>query len=80
LVPIASDNTAIPEFLDDACGFLAKEAQGMAQAMKALADDPALFSSKSKASSLRVRIQCDQEVILRQELALILEGLAQASS
>ncbi len=80
LVPIASDNTAIPEFLDDTCGFLAKDAQAMAQAMKALADDPALFSSKSKASSLRVRIQCDQEVILRQELALILEGLAQASS
>lgn len=80
LVPIASDNTAIPEFLDETCGFLAKDAQEMALAMKALADDPALFSLKSAATALRVRTQCGTEVILKQELALIFEGLDQENA
>jgi len=79
LVPITSNNTAIPEFLDERCGYLAKDAQGLADALWALAQDPNLFLSKSAASAQRVRSQCGQDVILNQELNLILKELEEQS-
>lgn len=72
LIPITNSVTAIPEFVDDTCGILAKEedAHGLAEGIAKLYEDPALFQKMSQASAKRVRRQCDFEQTIGKELAL----------
>ncbi len=71
LVPIASNNTAIPEFLDSSSGFLTNNSKEMADAIESLAQDPELFLRMSQAAAQRVRVQCAQDVVIQQEIDLI---------
>lgn len=73
LVPISTNVAAIPEFVDDSCGFLAppEDHQELAEAIWKLAHDSELFQRLSRSAADRVRQQTASSVILPQELSLI---------
>lgn len=73
LVPITSRNTAIPEFVDEAQGFMVatEDYVAVAQAIKNLYDNPELFLSMSKASASRVRAQSDFEATIGHEVKIL---------
>jgi len=73
LVPITSDNSAIPEFVSNKEGFLVEteDHQALARAIKTLYRDPELFLSKSQASADRVRSQSDFTRTIQAEISLI---------
>jgi glycosyltransferase involved in cell wall biosynthesis len=56
LVPITSNVAAIPEFVDEDCGFMAPldDAAGLAAAIEILYHDPARFERMSAAAAARV--------------------------
>lgn len=59
LVPVTTRVAAIPEFVDDSCGFLVDEESpsGLADAIERLYGDAGLFQSLSRAAAARVRRQ-----------------------
>lgn len=73
LVPITSAVAAIPEFVDDNCGFLAppEDHIGLAEAIWAVAQDGEMFERLSRAAARRVREQTASSVVLPRELSLI---------
>lgn len=73
LVPVTSRVGAIPEFIDESCGFLAppEDARGLADAIEQLYHDPDLFLRLSQAASMRVRAQSDAALIIPKEIAVI---------
>jgi len=71
LVPIASNNTAIPEFLDHDCGYLTNNVEEIVSAIQELALDQNKFLSMSVDAAKRVRSQCSTKMVLDQELKLI---------
>lgn len=72
LVPVTTDVAAIPEFVDETCGFLAppEDAAGLAAAIETLYHDPARFEKMSAAAAARVRRQSGGALIVEQELRL----------
>jgi glycosyltransferase involved in cell wall biosynthesis/spore maturation protein CgeB len=74
LVPITNRTAAIPEFVDDSCGFMVPEedAQGIADAIERLVEDPALFSRMSAAAAARPRRQSAAPMTIGREIQLIL--------
>jgi len=70
LIPVTNNVTAIPEFVNNECGILAKEddAHGLAEGITALYEDPELFQKMSKAAAKRVREQCSFEQTIGREL------------
>lgn len=76
LVPITSRVAAVPEFVDESCGFLAPEEdyEGLAASIRLLHDDPDLFLRLSAAAARRVHAQSGFEQTIRREMALISEG------
>ncbi len=82
LVPVTTGISAIPEFLDETCGYLAKpeDATGLAAAISDLYKHPQKFLDMSKAAAKRVRSQSNANEIIRQELALICGFHVEASS
>jgi glycosyltransferase involved in cell wall biosynthesis len=73
LVPITSRVAAVPEFVDEQCGFLAPEEdhRAIADAIRLLHADPALFLRLSEAAARRVRSQSGFEQTIQREIALI---------
>lgn len=73
LVPIASNVTAIPEFVDENCGLLVpgEDPQAVADAIKRLYEDPELFLRLSEGAAKRVRSQTSSEFTIDKELELI---------
>lgn len=73
LVPITNRTSAIPEFVDDSCGFMVPEedAQAIADAMEALILDPELFQRMSLSASQRPRAQSSVRNTVEREIALI---------
>lgn len=82
LVPVTTGISAIPEFLDETCGYLAKpeDAAGLATAIADLYKHPQKFLDMSKAAAKRVRNQSSADEIIRQELTLICGLHAEVSS
>lgn len=76
LVPIASNVTAIPEFVDENCGILVpgEDPQAVADAIKRLYNDPELFLRLSEGAAQRVRRQSAPEYTIDKELQLIKPG------
>lgn len=72
LVPITNRVAAIPEFVDADCAFLAEpeDAAGLADALRSLHEDPALFAQMSVAAAERVRKQSGLVQTIARELAL----------
>ncbi|WP_374675002.1 FkbM family methyltransferase [Ideonella sp.] len=73
LVPVTTRVAAIPEFVDDSCACLAEpeDAQGLADAILALQDDPERFLRLSEAAAARVRERSGAEQTVGRELALL---------
>lgn len=73
LVPITTNVAAVPEFVDETCGFLAPPENHieLANAMEKLYNEPELFSQKSNAAASRVRNQSGYDQTISRELELI---------
>lgn len=74
LVPIASNNTAIPEFLSEESGFLTSSVQEIVEAFSYLDKFPEDFSKMSLSASQDILKKCDSKSVLKTELNLILKG------
>lgn len=70
LVPVTSDVYAIPEFVDESCGFLAQKEDyiGLANAIEYLYFNPKDFLEKSEKAAKRVRVQCAKNKMIQAEL------------
>lgn len=70
LVPITNNITAIPEFMDDECGFLCKPENyiEMADSIEKLYNDPELFQKMSFNANKRIREQLNIKNIIEKEL------------
>lgn len=73
LVPVTNAVTAIPEFVDETCGILAPEEDHlqMAEGIKRLYHDAALFEQMSENAAKRVRRQTSREYTICKEIELI---------
>lgn len=73
LVPVTSHVAAIPEFVDESCGFLTPpdDPIAIADAIRSLVDDPDLFLRMSDAAADRVRNQADHRIVLDKELTVL---------
>lgn len=74
LVPVTNAVAAVPEFVDDTCGFLtdSEDAEGLASAIKTLYLNPDLFMQMSDAAANRVRRQSSSSKIIQKEIALFM--------
>jgi glycosyltransferase involved in cell wall biosynthesis len=72
LVPVTSAVTAVPEFVDEECGFMAPfdDASGLAAAIKTLYLEPDRFARMSAAAAARVRRQSTADLTAQRELEL----------
>jgi glycosyltransferase involved in cell wall biosynthesis len=73
LVPITNHVAALPEFVDDDCGFLCRpnDPVALANAIETCIKDPELYLDKSKAAAKRSQDQCGEEETLKKEIRLI---------
>lgn len=72
LVPITSNNTAIPEFVKDKeTGILTNSSKEIVDAINAIFNDSDLFLSLSKNASSFIQKECDIKEITSKELSLI---------
>lgn len=71
LVPIVSNNTAIPEFANNEIGYLCNNHIEMVNAIEELVNSPDIFQKKSKASSEFIKNKCSQEIVIKKELDII---------
>ena len=71
LVPITSDNTAIPEFVTKDCGFLTKDHLGIAAAIKTLYYNPKIFQKMSYESHFFIKNKCEADVVIQKEKEII---------
>lgn len=71
LVPVTNSVAAIPEFVDATCGVLApaEDADAIADAMLALAENPDRFAAMSVEAARRVRRQSGHELVIEREIA-----------
>jgi glycosyltransferase involved in cell wall biosynthesis len=69
-VPVTNGICAIPEFIDESCGFLASNEDyiGLANAIEHLYHNPEDFLTKSNRAANRVRHQCSKNKMIRSEL------------
>jgi len=72
LVPVTTRIAAVPEFVDDSCGFLAppEDASALAAAIETLYRDPARFQRMSEEAAASVRRNRDTAHTTQRELAL----------
>ncbi|WP_312654127.1 glycosyltransferase family 4 protein [Proteiniclasticum sp.] len=73
LVPVVSDNTAIPEYVCGDCGYLCEGPDEMAKAIIELVENPDIFKEKSKTASKYIIEKCSGPVVLKEEVSLILK-------
>lgn len=72
LVPVTSDNTAIPEFVSDrSTGFLTHNYKQVADAIEEMYMNPDLFLKMSKQAADSMRAQCSISSVINQELEVI---------
>jgi FkbM family methyltransferase len=73
LVPVTNGVTAIPEFVDEACGILApgEDAAAMADGIVALYENPDRFLAMSRNARLRVERQSAKDTIVNAEIEVM---------
>ena len=76
LVPVTNSVGAIPEFVDDSCGFLAdpEDSAGLAESIVKLYESPELFLAMSTAAAERVRMESSCASTVELELTLFNQG------
>jgi glycosyltransferase involved in cell wall biosynthesis len=72
LVPVTNSVGAIPEFIDETCGFLAdpEHSLGLVESIAKLYEYPELFSVMSAAAAARMHMQSSCARSIERELAL----------
>ncbi|MBM7606266.1 glycosyltransferase involved in cell wall biosynthesis [Metabacillus crassostreae] len=70
LVPVTNAICAIPEFIDDKCGYLADKEDfvGLANAIEHMYHNPKEFIKRSRTAAQRVRNQCGKNKMIESEL------------
>lgn len=73
LVPITNRVAALPEFVDDTCGYLCwpNDAISLANAIEDCYQNPSKFLKKSKRATKRSQSQCGKEKTIVKEIKLI---------
>jgi glycosyltransferase involved in cell wall biosynthesis len=73
LVPVTNAVSAVPEFVDDSCAALAPpdDAEGLADALWTMVEQPQLFLARSLAAAARVQLQSGHDRVIPAELALL---------
>ncbi|MBY0537540.1 MAG: glycosyltransferase family 4 protein [Chitinophagaceae bacterium] len=72
LVPITSNNTAIPEFVEnDKTGIVTNSVSEIERAFERLYSDPIYFKELSRNAAKSIRSKCSIQKIVKQELTLI---------
>ena len=72
LVPITSNNTAIPEFVTNKkTGFLTENANDVVKAIESLYNDPEQFRYMSQYASKAISDKCGMDVVIENEKQLI---------
>lgn len=74
LVPITSNNTAIPEFVSEQEGFLTNSLDDIKNAIIKIYSDEQLFLEMSENSSLRINSLCNYQNTIFKEFNLITKG------
>jgi glycosyltransferase involved in cell wall biosynthesis len=76
LVPVTTEVTAIPEFVDSNSGILVsgEDWKGIAKGVEELYKNPDLFCDLSQAAAKRVRSQSGSKIIIQKEIDLIIGG------
>ncbi|WP_338241710.1 glycosyltransferase family 4 protein [Aurantiacibacter hainanensis] len=75
LVPVTNSVGAVPEFADQTCAWLApaEDHEDLARGLIAMAEDPQLFLSKSRAAAQRIRETLAMDIVVEKELRLMNE-------
>jgi len=73
LVPLTSNNTAIPEYVCEDCGYLTNNHYELAAAIEELYHDSNKFLNMSKRTSEFIQKLCSPEVVIKKEIDLILK-------
>ncbi len=72
LVPVTSDSSAIPEFVDHReSGILTRNVNEIVEALERLSSDPVWFQKISEGAARQVRAKCAKAGVIDQELAVI---------
>ena len=72
LIPVTSNNTAIPEFVkNNESGFLTNSAREIAGRIEFLYNNPLQFAKMSKAASEKIKATCSMSVVIEKEIELI---------
>jgi glycosyltransferase involved in cell wall biosynthesis len=76
LVPITSNNTAIPEFvIDKKSGFLTNSVEEIVDAIELLHNNPETFQEMSRQASEHIQSLAGTDTVVRREIALIQQSL-----
>ena len=71
LVPITSNNSAIPEFVSTNCGYLADNFIDIANAITDIYENPDKFVKFSKEAAQSIQKKCASTVVIDKEMGLI---------
>lgn len=73
LVPVTSNNTAIPEFVDNKSGYLCNNPTEMANAIEEMYYNIEIFKNKSKNAHLKINNLTKSDIVIKKELDYILK-------
>lgn len=71
LVPISSNNSAIPEFVPTSCGYLANRYLDIVSAIEDIYMDAERFLASSKEASEFIQRKCASSVVIKREIELV---------
>jgi len=73
LIPITNGVTAIPEFVNETCGYLAEKEShiDMVKAIEELYYNSSIFKQKSLNAATRMREQCGKQKVISEEIKVI---------
>lgn len=74
LVPITSNNTAIPEFVNSDCGYLTESIDDIVKALEELYYNESIFLEKSKKAHLHIAQISGDAAVIEQEIKMILNA------
>jgi len=71
LIPITSNNTAIPEFVNEKTGFLTKNYVEIANAIEEITNNIELFKEMSKEAAQQIIQKCGKNATIKKEIEII---------
>lgn len=71
LVPITSNNSGVPEYINNDCGYLCNNTNQIVKAVEKLLENKEKFLEKSKKASKYISGKCSPEIVIKKELEII---------